>query len=389
MDTAEQIHARALNLLRKGDTGGGITDLKTYLAAEPDDEEAWLELATAYAAVEHWPDAVHAFARAVELDRTVVAARLGYARALVRVGRLDDAAFQLLQATRLDPHDARVLKDLGVVFYEKRLYEKAATWLTKASAAAPADARTHFALGLAQEARRDMAAAVAAYRDAVRIDPSFTDARKTLADALASVGEHEGAITELEAVLALERSNEQVAHNLDVLKRALADMRAHRLLGKTDVELAASALVQEGQLRRRAQPPASAQAVTNRLRYGGPLVELWAHLDAEDTIESLMLVLLDPDRAARTADDTFKVTVIADDGRHEPTNYATAVSLTFLREALGCPMTTAGELYGRLLGGGPLGAPIEWGGARLSLASAPRPDRPTEQRHGILAERLR
>jgi hypothetical protein len=45
-------------------------------------------------------------------------------------------------------------------------------------------------------------------------------------------------------------------------------------------------------------------------------------------------------------------------------------------------MTQASELYSRLVGGEPS---VEWGGAILSFASAPRPDKPTEIKNGILA----
>ena len=87
------------------------------------------------------------------------------------------------------------------------------------------------------------------------------------------------------------------------------------------------------------------------VRYTAPLVELYATFDDARAIASLLLVLTDPDRAARAEGDAFKVTVIADDGRRAPASLATAVTLTFLREALGCPMTQASALYARLLGG--------------------------------------
>jgi len=53
MTSPEELHARALGLLERGDTAGAISDLREYVAAEPDDERAWLELGTAYAAVDH------------------------------------------------------------------------------------------------------------------------------------------------------------------------------------------------------------------------------------------------------------------------------------------------------------------------------------------------
>ncbi|KYF93589.1 hypothetical protein BE18_19020 [Sorangium cellulosum] len=102
-------------------------------------------------------------------------------------------------------------------------------------------------------------------------------------------------------------------------------------------------------------------------------------------IEALHLALTDPDRAARAEDDVFEVTVIGEDGRQAPVSYATGASLTFLREALGCPMTQASALYASLLKGSPS---IDWGGATLRFASVPgTAGRPGGERHGILVSR--
>lgn len=383
MPSPAELHAQARDLLLKGDTAGGISDLKSYLEAEPDDEAAWLDLGAAYASLGgHWIQACDALRAAVDLDGSLVDARLAYARALLQIKRPDDAAFQLLQAAKVDPDDARVLEELGIVFYDKRLYDKAVVWLSKAVDVAPERARSHYALGLAHEARRDMGGAVASYREAVRRDPSFVSARSTLADALASMGEHEGAVAELEAVLTIDRSNEQAAHNRDVLRHALDEMRSHRLLGHGQQELEASALIAEGAFRKKGPVPGAGAGLT--VRYAAPLVEVFASFDVDHAIRSLLLVLTDPDRAAQSDDDTFKVTVIAGDGHREPVSFATAVSLTFLRESLGCPMTQASAIYARLLGGE---ATFTWAGATLTWDTVPRPDKPSEPRHGIRVSR--
>ncbi len=383
MPSPAELHAQAKDLLLAGDTAGGISDLKAYLDAEPDDESAWLELGAAYASLGgHWIQACDALRAAVDLDGTLVDARLAYARALLEIKRPDDAAFQLLQAAKVAPDDARVLKELGIVFYGKRLHDKAVVWLSKAIEIAPDDARAHFALGLAYEARRDMGGAVAAYREAVRRDPAFGSARSTLADALASMGEHEGAVAELEALLTIDRSNEQAAHNRDVLLHALDEMKKHRLIGRGQQELEASALITEGGFRKKGPVPGEGPGLT--VRYAAPLVEIYASFAVDHAIDTLLLVLTDPDRAAKSEDDTFKVTVIAEDGHREPVSFATAVSLTFLREALGCPMTQASAIYARLLGGE---ATLTWGSATLAWDSVPRPDKPGEPRHGIRVSR--
>src|SRR6185437_10687589 len=89
MPSPEDLHARALDLLVAGDTAGGITDLKAYLLQEPEDSAAWLSLGAAYASIDHDVQAAEALRRAVDLDGEDVEARLAYARALVRVKKLD------------------------------------------------------------------------------------------------------------------------------------------------------------------------------------------------------------------------------------------------------------------------------------------------------------
>jgi len=73
--------------------------------------------------------------------------------------------------------------------------------------------------------------------------------------------------------------------------------------------------------------------------------------------------------------------VVAQDGRHVAADFATAASLTFLREAVGCPMTHASELYQQLLRGVPS---VTFRGSVIRFGSLPRPDKPSEERHGIL-----
>lgn len=381
MAEGDDLFASALQHLERGDTAGGISDLKAYLAEEPEDDRAWLALGTAFASIGHTGDAVRALKEAVELDGDVVDSRLALGRALARAGKLDDAAFQLLRANRLEPDDARVLYELGVVFYDKHLYEKAEGFLLRAleHTTGPAKARAKYALGLTHEAKKDIAAAIADYRDAISLDPKLIDARRTLADALATIGEHERAVFELTQLLSIDRTNEQAAKNREVLLRALSEMVAHQLLGKTERELEASALVQQGQLKRKGRVPEET-AGTQVTRWARPFFELYVTTDNDGIISAMTLVVTDPERAAEEEDDAFRVTAIGDDGKTRTTNLATAMSITFVREALGCPMTQASALYGRLLGGE---ASLTWGRATLAWKSLPRPDKPTEIRHGL------
>ncbi len=324
----------------------------------------------------------------MELDGELAVARVLYARALDGVGKLDDAVFQLLRAAKLRPDDAAVLREVGSAFYKKGLYDKALQWLLKAKTAASGDpkeeARALYAVGLAQEARRDTGAAILAYREAIEKDPRHLDARKTLADALAGLGEHERAIVVLDELLDVDPTNERAAGNREVLERALVEMRARRLVGKTEREVETSALVQAGQMKRkgrglfglRKEPTEGAREV----RYASALAELYVRFDEGGKIASLFFGLTDPDAASKKRDAAYQVTVVAKDGRREPATFATAASTTFLREALGTPMTEAAALYARLLGGA---ASVEYGGVRASFASRGTPEGDV---HGLLVE---
>ena len=344
-----------LERLRAGDSAGVIDDLRAAVAVDEDNDAAWLQLASAYAHIAHWAEACDAYAKAIALDGASVAARRAFAQALSRQRRYDEAAFQLVQAKRLAPDDARVAHELGVVFYDKRLFAKALTELNRARSLAPDDARICFAIGLAHEAAGDMADAIAAYRDAVARDPHNIDARRTLADALTAMGEMAAAVEELAEAQARDRPNREIALNLDILKKGLRDLEATRLLGKPPDAIAQSALVSLGGLARAGEG----------LVYRSELVTLVATLAETGNIDALALVFPEPDKAAGVTDHSLEVTVVSTSGEHERANLATAATLAFLRDALGCPLTRAGQLYALLL---ETREPVRWGTAVIELA---------------------
>jgi tetratricopeptide (TPR) repeat protein len=354
-----------------GDVDGAIAALRRELDENAGEVSTWLALGSVLLGAGRGVEAVEAVREAVEIDGDVAVARVLYARALESVGKGDDAIFQLLRAAKLAPSDAAVLRELGGAFYRKGLHDKALPWLLKARASAenPAEeARALYAIGLAQEARRDPGAAIAAYREAIVRDPKHLDARKTLADALAGMGEHERAIAVFDELLLVDPTNEKAALNREALDRALAEMGARRLVGKTVKELEASALVQAGQMKRRGRgvlgpDPKSEE---DKARFSNALAEVHAALAEDGTIVSMLFVLTDPDKANRKKDTSFQVTVVAKDGRREPASYATGASLTFLREAMGMPMTQAAELYARLLAGA---SSVDYGGLEARFAA--------------------
>ena len=72
--------------------------------------------------------------------------------------------------------------------------------------------------------------------------------------------------------------------------------------------------------------------------------------------------------------------MVSEQGQPVPADYATAVSLTFLREAIGCPMTRASEIYAQLL---QTNETVLWAGARVGFRSTQIAG---EERHGLFVE---
>lgn len=374
-------HDEARALLAAGNPAEAARLLTAVVAEDPNDGEAFRDLGLSRVALADPTGALEAFARAVELSPDDAGIRLDYGLALEAIGELDDAAYQLLQGERHRKDDPAILRALGTVFYKKGLYDKSVRFLGRATMLDPNDARAFYALGVVHDARNDPGAAIAALREAVKLDPKFLDARRTLIDALASLGEHAQAIDAIDELLAIFPRDEQAAQNREVLVAALSQMASHRLLGKHEEDLERSALVQEGQMKRKGAMPDGA------LRYAAKLADVLVLYDPpgppEGAIRSLMLLLPDPKRAGQARDAAFGVTVVGKDGRRGPADYATAVTLTFLREALGVPLTQAGVFYARLLAGEPR---IDFAGASIKFASRPHATKDGEEQHGLLCE---
>ena len=357
----DAVDPSSVERLIEGDSAAVIDALKGRVGQEPDDDHAWLQLGIAYISIEHWGLAMTALGNAVELDGDNVDARLMFARVLSRLRRPDRAAFQLVQAKRLAPSDVRIAKQLGIAFYDKALFDKALRELQRARELDPNDPRTCYGMGLCHEAKQDIAAALSHYRKALELDPQFAAAGQTLGDALASLGEFAEAIAVFQQVLRANRTNAQAAANIEVLRRGMAELEAHRLLGKSAAALGESTLVKEGALAKEGD------------HYGGDHAQLRVELH-EGRIVQLTLVLRDPEIASGLTDDVFQVSAVNERGEEVSADYATAITLTFLREALGCPMTRAGQLYAILLEE----QTATWGGATLSFAEF-------DGRHGVAA----
>jgi tetratricopeptide (TPR) repeat protein len=108
-----------------------------------------------------------------------------------QINRLDGAIQFYERAFKSRPKDFKLLVALGDTNFELKRYEEAERWYQSASKQNPNDATVRNDLGLSFYLRspRDLDRAIAAYRDALKIDPRYEKSLQNLTQALIDKGE--------------------------------------------------------------------------------------------------------------------------------------------------------------------------------------------------------
>jgi cytochrome c-type biogenesis protein CcmH len=106
-----------------------IQQVEERTRTNPDDGEAWTLLAKTYAAVGHWPEALHAYEQAYRLRPDVPSVMTGYAEALAISNNrvLKGKPMELvMKALEIDPLDMKGLELAGIAAFQDKGYAKAA-----------------------------------------------------------------------------------------------------------------------------------------------------------------------------------------------------------------------------------------------------------------------
>jgi cytochrome c-type biogenesis protein CcmH len=120
--------------------GGGhdimqmIQQVEEKTRANPDDGAAWAMLAKTYAAVEHWPEALQAYEKAIKLLPEEASVMSGYAEALAISNNrvLAGRPIELVQqALAKDPDDMKALELAGISAYQENNFAQAAVFFKR------------------------------------------------------------------------------------------------------------------------------------------------------------------------------------------------------------------------------------------------------------------
>jgi Flp pilus assembly protein TadD len=205
---------RATSALKGGNPAAAIPILKQLIAAHGESYELHLFLGDAYAGLKNAPDALAEYAAARLANPSTAEPLVASARIRLASGNAAAALDDLAQAERLAPHNDESLTVRGAARDQQgdltgalgdyraavaangsnteararlagaamrlALYDQAREQFDTLLALKYRPARMHFGLGQVAQAQGDTSRAAAEYRAALRLEPSFAEARTAL-----------------------------------------------------------------------------------------------------------------------------------------------------------------------------------------------------------------
>jgi serine/threonine-protein kinase len=166
-------------------------------------------------------EAIAAFRDAIRLDPAYAEAYLQLGKDLAVQGKLAEAMTAFREAIRIDPNDVLAHNSLGCFLCDDvHDYPAAEGEFREAIRLVPDDAVTHYNLGNALRHQGKLAEAIAAFRDAIRLNPEHVEARICLGSVLCD-GWHDypAAISEFHESIRLEPDNAEAHRCLGVALR--------------------------------------------------------------------------------------------------------------------------------------------------------------------------
>ena len=190
--------------------------VETY---RPPQAEFYFELANAYSKTHQDKESIPYYEEALRRDPRFPAARRGYAAALTGLGRLTDAAKALEAAA---PRDAATLNALGVAYLNLSRLDEAVATLRRALSLDSELPEIYVNLGNAFSKKGDRTAAIDAFRSALRASPASAAAHSNLATVFQAQDDFEQAQYHFQKAIWSDPDNAALHYNYE---RALAEKR--------------------------------------------------------------------------------------------------------------------------------------------------------------------
>ncbi|HWP84095.1 MAG TPA: tetratricopeptide repeat protein [Terriglobia bacterium] len=173
--------------------------------------------------VSHWRNSIALWEHALRVTENNFTAHANLGHALLRAGRVAEAAAQYTAALRLRPDFADAHQGLGVALAKQENWRQAVAHYEAALRVRPQWAEVHNYLGAALAKQEQFGQAIAHYEEALRLRPDFADARNNLGAALASQGKYEQALRVFLEALRIKPAAD-VYYNVATMYEQLGDI---------------------------------------------------------------------------------------------------------------------------------------------------------------------
>jgi tetratricopeptide (TPR) repeat protein len=136
------------------------------------------------------------FLEAIQYDPMNSAANFGLGEVYSELNQTDEAIASYEKSLKGDPNLTEIYVPLGILYYQTGEIAKADDLLTKALTAKSDSSETQFFLGLVRAAQNKNDEALAAFGQAKRLDPKYTEAFYNYGEILAKLNRHNESIAE-------------------------------------------------------------------------------------------------------------------------------------------------------------------------------------------------
>jgi tetratricopeptide (TPR) repeat protein len=191
------------------------------IAVAPGAPLIYVNLGVALEKLGKFNEAIAHYEIAQQLNQNDGGPSLNMGLAYMLSGRAPQAIAPLRRAVQLRPASPTPLYHLSRALLETGQFDESDAQVRKALALSPKSgmaASLHMQLGMAAYLRKDDSAALAAFRDAIKLDPAYWPARKNAGIALGNMGRIPEAIAEFEIYLKANPQDKDVAATVVALR---------------------------------------------------------------------------------------------------------------------------------------------------------------------------
>ena len=179
--STEEYVASGDSFVKTGKHAEAVVQYRNAIAMDNRSGDAHFKLAKAYAALNDLPKALGEFVRAADLQPANTEAQLQAASLLLLARRFEDAQARAEAVLALDPKNMEALIAKASALARLHHVSNAIGLMLEASRLDPTDARPHVMLGALQFSEKQGQEAEAAFKRAVELNPKSVEAQEALA----------------------------------------------------------------------------------------------------------------------------------------------------------------------------------------------------------------